>query len=255
MRSIAVASFFVGLVIASDDPFVGNWKFNPQESKLTGLREKIENLGDNKYRFTFGDDTDTIVTDGTDQPSKFGGTWSVKQQGPNTWRSVRKRDGKTTSTSTWTISDGGKLMTISTQGTQADGTSFNNEMKTKRVAGTSGIAGTWESTEVTIGSPDEWHIQPYDGTKGLSFITPASKEQLDLKFDGKDYAARGPRVAPNATTCGKRVDQRTLEITDKLKGKVTDTAEYKVSEGGRTLTLTMHYAGVKTPQTIIYDRQ
>ncbi|MGI9074993.1 MAG: hypothetical protein ACR2JB_27595 [Bryobacteraceae bacterium] len=44
-------------------------------------------------------------------------------------------------------------------------------------------------------------------------------------------------------------------ITEKLKGKVTGRSEYGVSEDGRTLTLTEHYAGVKTPQMIVYDRQ
>jgi len=92
IQLIAVASLFVRGIWAVDDPFVGTWKLNPQESKMTGQKYTVQNLGGNKYRFTFGDDSQTIVADGTDQPSKFGGTWSVKQDGPNSWTEVEKHD-------------------------------------------------------------------------------------------------------------------------------------------------------------------
>jgi hypothetical protein len=254
MQSAALAFLFVAATSAADSPFTGTWKLNADESKLTGLRLKIQNLGGNKYKFIFGDDSQTIVADGTDQPNKYGGTWSVKQEGSNTWKEVDKRDGKITSTSTWALSDDGQRLEIKTEGTRADGSSFTDEMKTKRTAGTSGLVGTWESTDMKIGSPTDWQIQPYDGN-GLTFLYPSSKEQLDIKFDGKDYASRGPRTTPGATSSGRRVDDRTLDITVKLKGKVIEHDEYKVSEDAKKLTLTAHYPGIETPQTIVYDRQ
>jgi hypothetical protein len=244
----------VGAIWAADDPFVGTWKLNTQESKLTGLREKIQDLGGSKYKFTFGNTSTTIIADGTDQPSTFGGAWSLKQEGPNTWKSVDKQNGKITSMGTWTMSDDGKEMTIKSEGTREDGSSFNDNFKLKRIDGRSGLAGTWQSTEINISSPTDRKIEPYDGN-GLSFIFPSEKEQLDLKFDGKDYASRGPRVTPGATSSARRVDQRTLEVTEKLKGKVMARNEYKVSEDGRKLTITAHYPGESTPQTIVYDRQ
>jgi hypothetical protein len=38
----------------------------------------------------------------------------------------------------------------------------------------SGWGGTWESTEVKFTSPDEWDIEPYEGT-GLTFNTLPTK--------------------------------------------------------------------------------
>lgn len=254
IQSFVVACLFVGSLSAAEDPFVGKWKFNPDKSKLTGEQEKIEDLGSNKYRFCFGNDCNMVVADGTDQPTKYGDTWSLKSEGQNSWKFVRKRDGKTLSTEDLTISDDGKMLTGKVDGTREDGSTFNNEFKAKRINGTSGLAGTWESTELKLGSATEWDIEAYDDN-GLSFITPAEKERLDMKFDGKDYTPQGPRVAPDSSSSGRRIDQHTLEVTDKLKGKVMGRTEYKVSEDGRTLTLTAHYPGVKTPQIIVYDRQ
>ena len=241
-------------LLAADASFVGKWKLNPDKSKFSGLQEKIEDLGGDKFKFSFGDDTETIVMDGKEYPAKFGGMWSVKKEGPNSWKSVRTRDGKVTSTSTWTVSEDGQTFTSTTDGTRVDGSTYKNVFKAKRIAGTSGLAGTWESTDLKIGSPTEWEIAAYEGD-GLSFITPANKERLDLKFDGKDYPIKGPRVAEGSTASGKRIDQRTIEISNKLKGKLVSTDRTELSDDGKTLTTTTSYPGVAKPETIVYERQ
>ena len=52
----------------------------------------------------------------------------------------------------------------------------------------------------------------------------------------------------------KRVDDRTIEITYKLKGKATEVDHYEIAADGKTLTDTVNYAGVDKPE-IEYDRQ
>jgi hypothetical protein len=180
--------------------------------------------------------------------------WSVTKTGPNSWKSVDKRDNKVTSTSIWTLSEDGQTFTSTTDGTRTDGSTYKNVFKAKRIAGTSGLAGTWESTGLKIGSPAEWEIAAYEGD-GLSFITPANKERLDLKFDGKDYPSKGPRVAEGSTASGKRIDQRTIEVSNKLEGKLVSTDRTELSEDGKTLTTTTSYPGVAKPETIVYERQ
>jgi hypothetical protein len=105
-----------------------------------------------------------------------------------------------------------------------------------------------------ISSPLVWEIKPYDGD-GLSFITPAEHEHLNMKFDGKDYPGEGPNVPAGATSSGRRADQHTLELTDKIKGEAMDTAQFKVSPDMETMTLTVHEKGQPKPLTIVYDRQ
>ena len=102
-------------------------------------------------------------------------------------------------------------------------------------------------------SPDEWEISAYDGD-GLTFNTPAYKEVLSMKFDGKDYEDKGPNVAPGSVASGKRVDAHTLEVTDKVKGEVMDHTKFQVAPDGKTLTLTIQETGQPNPITLVYDR-
>jgi hypothetical protein len=253
-QTLLVACAVTGTLLAAKDPFVGTWKLNESKSKLTGEQFRVEALGRNKYTFTFGNVSDTLVADGTDQPVHYGRTMSISEQGPNVWKVVTKTDGRILSSDTWRLSQDGKTMNVEMTGKRPDGSTFNSHWEGKRMAGTEGFAGMWESTQVKIGSPYEFEIKPYDGD-GLSFYAPTEQETLTMKFDGKDYPDTGPNVPEGSVCSGHRVDERTLEMTDKIKGTVMDTAQFKVSSDLGTLTITVHEKGQSDPLTFLYDRQ
>ncbi len=241
-------------LFAADASFVGTWKLNPGKSHFNGLQEKIEDMGGGKYQFAFGDDVQTITMDGKDHPTKYGDMWSVTKTGPNSWKSVHKRNGKVTSTATWTLSDNGNKFTSVIDGTRPDGSKLHNVFETKRIAGTSGLAGTWESTKFQINSPAAMQIASWNGD-GWTISVPADKERLDLKFDGKEYPDKGPRVAKGTTASGKQIDAHNVEITTKLKGKTQYTEHMKLSADGKTITSTLHFPGVPKPEIDVYERQ
>jgi len=256
IRALGMACFLVnGVSLApADDPFVGKWKLNQAKSKVTGQQLKIEAFTGNRYRITFGPVSDTLIPDGTDQPVQFGRTRSLKPVTPDTWKLVSRKDGRTVTEETWKLSPDGRTLTMEITGTRPDGSTYQDRMETQRVAGTCGFAGTWESTKVNAGSPDDFEIQPYEGD-GLSFITPSQNDTLSMRFDGKDYPVTGPNVAPGATSSGRRVNERTLELTDKVNGKVVDTMQYKVSPDSRTLTLTDREKGQSKPAIFVYEKK
>jgi hypothetical protein len=64
MHSLTLARLFVGATWAADDPFVGKWKVNPDKSKITGNQSRVESLGGNRYRYTNGEYSTTVVADG-----------------------------------------------------------------------------------------------------------------------------------------------------------------------------------------------
>ncbi|MBV8811631.1 MAG: hypothetical protein JO033_23435 [Acidobacteriaceae bacterium] len=251
--ALALTWLMAATLCAADDPFCGKWKLNQEKSKIAGEQMKIADLGDDKYKFTFGNVSDTITADGTDQPTHFGRTTSITKEGPNTWKMVIKKDGKVISSMDHILSDDGKVQTIKGTDTKPDGTSSDFEVVAKRVGTGSGFAGTWESTDVKIKSPNEWEIEPY-GANGLTFNTPAYKDTLSMNFDGKDYTEKGPDVAAGSTSSGKRIDANTLEVTDKIKGQVMDHTRFQVSSDGKTLTLTIHETGQPHAVTIVYDK-
>jgi hypothetical protein len=178
---------------------------------------------------------------------------SLTKEGPNALKMVIKRDGKVTNSMVHTLSDDGSTQTIKGTSTKPDGTTSNFEATYKRMGSGSGWSGTWESADVKFNSPNDWEISSY-GAHGLTFYTPAYKDTLSMNFDGKDYTEKGPRVAPGSTSSGKRVDAHTLEVTDKIKGKVMDHTKFEVSPDGSTLTMTVHESGQPNALTIVYHR-
>jgi len=110
LKLLLFACFAMSAVWAAGDPFVGKWKVNPSKSKITD-EMKVEIVGENKYAFTFVPGAvDTIVADGTDQPTPDGTTLSVTVEGPNNWKVVRKKDGRRIISAIWTLSADSKTL-------------------------------------------------------------------------------------------------------------------------------------------------
>jgi hypothetical protein len=51
------------------------------------------------------------------------------------------------------------------------------------------------------------------------------------------------------------VDARTLEITDRIKGKITRTEQIELSTDSKTLTRTVHPVGQREPNVLVFERQ
>ena len=250
---LLVACLGTGALWAANDPFVGEWKLNPARSKLTD-QMKVESVGANKYVFDFGGGNETIVVDGTDQPGNFGSTLSVTVEGPDTGKVIRKKDGRMLITATWKLSKDGNTLTDDFTGIEPNGSTFNLNYVYRRTAGSSGFAGTWESTSETVNSVFVLQVRPYEGD-GLSFIDPSEEETKNVKFDGKDYPNLGPNVAPGSASSVRRVNERTLEMTDKIDGKVMDAQQIELSSDLKTLTMTVHTVGRSEPNILVFERQ
>ena len=242
------------LALADDNSFVGKWKFNPDKSQLNGLTYKVDDAGNGKYTFAFGDDAETLTL-GKEHTTKYGNTWLVTQTGPKAWKWVQKRDGKLTSDAMWTVADDGATSTYVSTETRPDGSTSKDETQLKRTAGgTSGLVGTWESSVIKIGSPTVLEFAKWE-KDGWSMKNPTMKSKTDFKLDGKEYTPTGPRVAKGTTVSGKAIDDHTVELTYKLKGKTVETDKWELSADGKTLTDTVNYSGVSKAEVDVFDRQ
>jgi hypothetical protein len=77
-----------------------------------------------------------------------------------------------------------------------------------------------------------------------------------MKFDGNDYPEVDPNGAPGSASSGRRVNERSLEITDKFKGKITGTRQVELSADLKTLTMTVRLVDQNRPKNIfVFDRE
>jgi hypothetical protein len=237
---------------AANEPFVGKWKLNASKSRFPD-EMKVTAVGANKYVFDFGAGPETIVADGTDQPGVQSTTLAVTVEAPDTWKVVRKKDGRMLLTATWKLSDNGARLSDFYRQSQPDGTTLSMDYVYKRTAPGSGFAATWDSVSEKMNSPYELEIKPYD-EDGLTFITPAEGNTQNVKLDGKDHPDAGTNASPDSASSGRRVDDHTLDITRKFKGEVRQTRHVELSPDLKTLTLTLHRAGQEKQTVLVFDR-
>jgi hypothetical protein len=237
---------------ATNSSFVGKWKLNPEKSSLHD-QMKVTPAGTNRYAFDFGGGAEFITVDGTDQPGLDGTTLTVTAEAPRNWRVVRKKDGRMQISAIWTLSADGNSLRDDFTGYPSDGSSFTIHYIYARIAGTSGFAGTWDSTSEKA-QRVELEVRPYEGD-GLSFINQAQHSTKNMKFDGKDYSVKDPNAPAGAMSSARRVNASTLVFTEKRNGKVMDTQHIELSPDGNTLTTTVQPANGRRPNVLVFERE
>jgi hypothetical protein len=132
-----------GSAWAETDPRLGTWKLNVSKStssngtlaasetrtyaaegsKIMSTSDGVDAKGkpiSSHYEVT-ADDKDRAMN-----PANPSATLSIKQTGPGAYAGTLKRDGKVVSTNVAVISGGGKVFTIKTKGTDAQGQAFTS---------------------------------------------------------------------------------------------------------------------------------
>jgi hypothetical protein len=231
---------------------VGNWKLNSQKSTLID-EMKVTRLDGNKYSFDFGGGhPETFVVDGTDQPGNDGTTFSVTPVSRDEWTAVRKKDGRVEVKGIWTLSKDGNALHDDFTGVEDNGKTIHLIYVYERRGGGSGFAGDWVSKSTHVDTVFVVQVRPYEGD-GLSIISPLEGVTKSVRFDGKDYPNTGPGV--KTVSSAERVNERTIEVMNKIAGKVVGTQQISVSEDGKTLTMTLHAPGQSEPNVLVFDRE
>jgi hypothetical protein len=267
LQLLLAGCLLTGPLWGADNAFVGKWKVDPAKSMLND-EMKVEAAGANKYAITFGpDQMDTVTADGSDQPALSGTTLSITVKGPNSWEVTRKMKGRTLLMARWTLSEDGKTLNDAFTQYLPDGmTLFSQPLPNgsalflpylyERTSGNSGIAGTWDSESAKVRAGIELQIRPYEGD-GLSFKRSDEEIAKMIKLDGNDYPDLDPNGGKKDTAhSGRRANELSLEITEKLKGTITSTRQIDLSKDLNTLKVTVRLVGQSKPQSIlVYNRE
>lgn len=239
-------------VWAANDPMVGNWKLNWTKSTLFD-EMKVADLGANKYGLDFGGgQLEKIVADGTDQPGMSGTTFALTPLSANQWTAVRKKNGRVQVKAIWTLSKDGNTLHDDFTGIGDNGETIHVVYVYQRHGGGSGFAADWVSVSEQSDGVYLLQVRPYEGD-GLSIISPSQGVTRNVKFDGKDYPSEGSGV--KSVSSGQRVNERTVDLTIKLEGKIVATQHITLSDDGNTLTMAMHAPGQSHSNVLVFDRQ
>lgn len=224
----------------SPSVFAGDWKLDPARSTLTD-RMVVTSKGGGKFTFNFGGGDETIVVDGTDQPTPLmaDGTLSVGHEG-DAWRVVRKLRGRITISAVWTLSPDSSLLTDHFTSSNADGSSYQLNYVYERRGGGPGFAGTWVSKSLdAVNYVIELGIRPFQ-TSGLALVDSAAVFTGNLQFP--DSAVR-------------RLDARSVELMKKKGAGLVDFVRLDVSPNGDTLRMTPPVSAAGDPRVFVFERQ
>jgi hypothetical protein len=241
-----------GAANAANDSFIGEWKLNPSKSTIVDVM-KMESAGGSKYIFDLGGGPESIAVDGTDQRGVSGTLLSITPEGANAWKVVRKKGGRMLLTANWTLSKDGRTLTDDFTSIGADGSRSTTHFVYQRTAGTSGLAGTWESRgNATMNFAFVLKVEPFRGD-GLSVIDSTDGLTMNVRADGKDYPGGGTNAPKGFTTSARQVDQHTMEITGKVNGKPALTQLMSLSADLNTLTVTQRIDH-REPNILVLER-
>lgn len=142
---VVLALSLTGLLLAQTDPFVGAWKLNVKKSKFVpGPPRKSETRIVITGPEGLNVSVDSVNADGSAEEFEYttnlgGKSYPITGQGPygadsiaanltapNTIQSTLARDGRVVATATTIVSNDGKVLTITTKGTDASGKHFTN---------------------------------------------------------------------------------------------------------------------------------
>lgn len=240
---------------AADSPWVGTWKSNIAKSKVTGYTFTYTKMPDGMIRYDDGGPFPrNFRLDGKEYPMAGGRTTAWTATGPNTWDSIARFKGVILFKAHRTLSADGKTYTITTTGTEADGSTSTSKSTYARVTGTSGLEGKWRATKAE-GTEDTVIISA-KADNILHWESPASKETYEGRLDGSDLPVRGPRTSGEVTIAYRQQSKNSLSYVTKDKGKVVYLGTQTLAADGKSFTDVSWAPGKENEKaSILYEKQ
>jgi hypothetical protein len=219
--------------------FNGTWRVNPDSAQIKG-NDKFS-LMNGMYRCDTCVPKIAVKADGKEHKvagSPYIDAIKVSEPNDHNVEITSFKDGKSVGGNKLTVSEDGKMLTTEWNFVSESGKEGNGKYTSERVgdapAGASKISGEWHANKVEDAS-DSVSTFTYQVTAdGISMSDPTG-DSYTAKLDGKDYPYKGD---PGTTSVSlKKIDDNTIEETDKRKGKVITVARMTVDADGKTMKL------------------
>ena len=227
---------FLPALAAAASPFDGTWVWDATSAQLPD-RPDVYVLVQGVYTCKSCVPEITSRADGADHPVSghpYADSIAVSIVDPHTVKAIYKKGGKVTGIDQLTVSDDGKsLQEHYEDHSESAPSSFHTLLKrvAPGAAGAHALSGSWQATQFESVSENATTYTVKVTKEAISFYDIRGTG-YDAKFDGKDY----PMTADIGHTMVsvKRLDERTIEETDKHDGKVDSVFRMTVAADGKT---------------------
>lgn len=243
-------------LLRAQGPFDGTWHTNLDQAKFSPKPIDVS-LQNGMYDCSSCNPKIHVKADGQDQPvsGQPYDTISVREIDSKSIEIVTKKNGKPESEQTRVVSDDGQVMTVRTTTHSENGDqAVTAEATLTRIgtaAGANGTSGSWRISRLSQGETGLDVTYKSDGD-GLSMSTPGG-ESYTAKLDGKSYPVKGAYFYDSVSL--KRIDDHTIEETDKRDGKVVQVSTMTVASDGKTMTVVSKSALTGRTATFVAEKQ
>jgi len=184
-------------------------------------------------------------------------TVNLKVVDAHTTEETDKRNGKTVSTTRMTVSgDGGTATVDWTESCNAQGDVVSGKDMMARVTpgplGSHAISGSWRITQRMNRSENALLVTLKLQSDTFSFADPGGQNYA-AKLDGTETPFNGD--LSNTIVSVKRIDEHTIEETDKRESKVVGVTRFTVSNDGKTMTVSMEDKSKGTSRQFVLHKQ
>jgi hypothetical protein len=238
MRILISALLLPAAALASS-ALDGTWKTRTDSVKTIG-KPDVYVLADGTYTCSSCVPEVKVMADGADHKvtgQDYYDSKAVKIVDARTVEITNKLAGKTIGAISVTISaDGSKLTGKFTDYSGAK-PATGTYTKTRVAAGAPGshaMSGSWQTGQLGDAN-DALRTVTYK-VAGDHFSMQWNGQSYDAKFDGKEYPVTGDPGHTVVTL--KRIDDGTVEETDRRNGKVTDEIRLAAAKDGKTIAVT-----------------
>ena len=240
MKKLLLLALFAPILAFAQSKFDGTWRLDLQSAQLPDKPQQYS-LENETYTCSTCTPPISVKADGQDHAvanAPYFDTLSVKIVDDRHVVVIGKKAGKLAAEQKFAVSDDGKTLTL-------DGTYYPPDAAQPIVVketmqrtaespkGSSQVTGSWREDKIESASNNATTVNYKSTGDGLSFNMPTG-ESYFAKFDGKDYPYKGN---PGITSVSiKKIDESTIEETDKRDGKVIYVSRMTVSPDGKTIT-------------------
>ena len=179
----------------------------------------------------------TLAADGAFHPvtRPYADSMSIKVDDDHTVTRTAKKGGTVTNTGKYTVSGGGKTLTIdftdsSTPNAPPTKGSFTETRVAAAPAGAHAISGSWKPDKYS-NINDEALTVTYNVSGDTLHMSSPSGQSYDAKLDGSDTPIKGDTAGTTASV--KKVGDNSYEETDKRGGKVVSVITFTVGADGK----------------------